>query len=116
MVSNKMQKSVMVVVDMLFHHKLYNRYIKSTSKFMAHDEQNQCNIYFSKLEDDKATVTLNRQLEIAVRVIKVSSITDHVGVQDSGAKPVDFDDDNGGGLKLDRSGTATRFVSIFVVF
>ncbi|XP_047318715.1 RNA-binding protein 39-like [Impatiens glandulifera] len=106
-VSNKMQKSVMVVVSRLFHHKLYNRYIKSTSKLMAHDEQNQCNIHFSKLEDAKATVTLNGQLEIAGRVIKVSSVTDHVGVQDLGTKTVDFDDDNGGGLKLDRSGTAT---------
>lgn len=43
-VSNKMQKSVVVAVDRLFHNKLYNRYVKRTSKFMAHDEQNQCNI------------------------------------------------------------------------
>ncbi|KAL4394999.1 hypothetical protein AHAS_Ahas02G0208100 [Arachis hypogaea] len=43
-VSNKMQKSVVVAVDRLFHHKVYNRYIKRTSKFMAHDEHNQCNI------------------------------------------------------------------------
>ncbi|XP_075517505.1 uncharacterized protein LOC142551906 isoform X2 [Primulina tabacum] len=43
-VSNKMQKSVVVAVDRLFHHKLYNRYVKRTSKFMAHDEQEQCNI------------------------------------------------------------------------
>lgn len=43
-VSNKMQKSVVVAVDRLYHHKLYNRYIKRTSKFMAHDENNQCNI------------------------------------------------------------------------
>ncbi|XP_047946128.1 30S ribosomal protein S17-like [Salvia hispanica] len=43
-VSNKMQKSVVVAVDRLFHHKLYNRYVKRTSKFMAHDEQNNCNI------------------------------------------------------------------------
>ncbi|KAK1562137.1 hypothetical protein Q3G72_006865 [Acer saccharum] len=43
-VSNKMQKSVVVAVDRLFHHKLYNRYVKRTSKFMAHDENNQCNI------------------------------------------------------------------------
>ncbi|PON71446.1 Ribosomal protein [Parasponia andersonii] len=43
-VSNKMQKSVVVAVDRLFYHKLYNRYIKRTSKFMAHDEQNHCNI------------------------------------------------------------------------
>ncbi|KAI3990645.1 hypothetical protein MKX01_022945 [Papaver californicum] len=34
-VSNKMQKSVVVAVDRLFHHKLYNRYIKRTSKFMV---------------------------------------------------------------------------------
>ncbi|KAI8028723.1 30S ribosomal protein S17 [Camellia lanceoleosa] len=43
-VSNKMQKSVVVAVDRLFHHKLYNRYVKRTSKFMAHDERNLCNI------------------------------------------------------------------------
>ncbi|ONK68725.1 uncharacterized protein A4U43_C05F15250 [Asparagus officinalis] len=43
-VSNKMQKSVVVAVDRLFHHKTYNRYVKRTSKFMAHDETNECNI------------------------------------------------------------------------
>ncbi|CAN6487057.1 unnamed protein product [Victoria cruziana] len=43
-VSNKMQKSVVVAVDHLFHHKLYNRYVRGTSKFMAHDENNDCNI------------------------------------------------------------------------
>ncbi|XP_072953623.1 uncharacterized protein [Typha angustifolia] len=43
-VSNKMQKSVVVAVDRLFHNKIYNRYVKRTSKFMAHDETNDCNI------------------------------------------------------------------------
>ncbi|KAJ0974346.1 hypothetical protein J5N97_016349 [Dioscorea zingiberensis] len=43
-VSNKMQKSVVVAVDRLFHHKIYNRYVKRTSKFMAHDENNECSI------------------------------------------------------------------------
>ena len=43
-VSNKMQKSVVVAVDRLFHHKVYNRYVKRTSKFMAHDEAEACNI------------------------------------------------------------------------
>ncbi|KAJ9159212.1 hypothetical protein P3X46_024733 [Hevea brasiliensis] len=42
-VSNKMQKSVVVAVNRLFHHKIYNRYVKRTSKFMAHDEHNLCN-------------------------------------------------------------------------
>ncbi|KQK23170.1 uncharacterized protein LOC100841573 [Brachypodium distachyon] len=43
-VSNKMQKSVVVAVDRLFHNKVYNRYVKRTSKFMAHDETDDCNI------------------------------------------------------------------------
>ncbi|KAE8774681.1 30S ribosomal protein S17 [Hordeum vulgare] len=43
-VSNKMQKSVVVAVDRLFHNKVYNRYVKRTSKFMAHDEAETCNI------------------------------------------------------------------------
>ncbi|CAI9284583.1 unnamed protein product [Lactuca saligna] len=43
-VSNKMKKSVVVAVDRHFQNKHYNRYVKRTSKFMAHDEQNQCNI------------------------------------------------------------------------
>jgi RNA-binding protein 39 len=76
-------------------------------------------IQFAQLEHSKAAQSLNGKLEIAGRVIKVSSVTDHVGAQDSGAKAADFDDDDGGGLslnaqsrallmqKLDRSGTAT---------
>ncbi|XP_047339750.1 uncharacterized protein LOC124943255 [Impatiens glandulifera] len=41
----------MVAFDMLFHHKLYNRYIKSTSKFMARDKQNQC-VKATDFDDD----------------------------------------------------------------
>ncbi|AQK65329.1 Splicing factor CC1-like [Zea mays] len=76
-------------------------------------------IQFARLEDAKAAQSLNGQLDIAGRVIKVSAVTDHVGVQASGATTGDLDDDEGGGLalnassraalmlKLDRSGTAT---------
>ncbi|XP_073279914.1 uncharacterized protein [Primulina huaijiensis] len=79
-------------------------------------------IQFAQLEHAKAAQSLNGKLEIAGRTIKVSSVTDHVGVQDSGAKTADFDDDEGGGLalnaqsrallmqKLDRSGTASSVV------
>ncbi|XP_057492867.1 uncharacterized protein LOC130778320 isoform X2 [Actinidia eriantha] len=76
-------------------------------------------IQFVELDHAKAAQSLNGKLEIAGRIIKVSSVADHVGVQDSGAKAADFDDDEGGGLslnaqarallmqKLDRSGIAT---------
>ncbi|KAA8530978.1 hypothetical protein F0562_005655 [Nyssa sinensis] len=46
----------------------------------------------------QAAQSLNGKLEIAGRTIKVSSVTDHVGVQESGAKTADFVDDDGGGL------------------
>ncbi|GER47558.1 splicing factor-like protein [Striga asiatica] len=77
---------------------------------------------FAQIEHAKAAQSLNGKLEIAGRFIKVSSVTDHVGVQDSGTKTADFDDDDGGGLslnaqsramlmaKLDRSGIASSVV------
>ncbi len=37
-VSDKMQKTVVVRVDRLVRHTKYRRYVKRTSKFMAHDE------------------------------------------------------------------------------
>jgi small subunit ribosomal protein S17 len=36
--SDKMQKSVVVRVDRLVRHSKYRRYVRRTSKFMAHDE------------------------------------------------------------------------------
>jgi small subunit ribosomal protein S17 len=35
-VSNKMQKTVVVAVENLVQHKMYQKYIKRTSKFLAH--------------------------------------------------------------------------------
>ncbi|PLW94253.1 MAG: 30S ribosomal protein S17 [Marinilabiliales bacterium] len=43
-VSNKMDKSVVVLVERRLKHPIYGKFIKRTSKFMAHDEQNECNI------------------------------------------------------------------------
>ncbi len=43
-VSNKMDKSIVVSVQRLVKHPLYKKYFKKTSKFMAHDEQNECQV------------------------------------------------------------------------
>ena len=42
-VSNKMDRSVTVVVERLVQHPVYGKYIRRTSKLMAHDESNRCN-------------------------------------------------------------------------
>ncbi len=43
-VSNKMDKTVVVMVERLVQHPLYKKYIKRRKKFMAHDERNECEI------------------------------------------------------------------------
>jgi small subunit ribosomal protein S17 len=43
-VSNKMEKTVVVRVERLTKHPRYNKTIKRAKKFKAHDEQNQCAI------------------------------------------------------------------------
>ena len=43
-VSEKMDKTVVVAVENVVTHRLYHRYLKRTSKFAAHDEQNQCHV------------------------------------------------------------------------
>lgn len=42
--SNKMQKSIVVVVERKVMHGKYHKYVKKSSKFVAHDEKNECNI------------------------------------------------------------------------
>jgi small subunit ribosomal protein S17 len=43
-VSNKMQKTVVVAVENLVKHGMYQKYIKRTNKFLAHSEQTDINI------------------------------------------------------------------------
>ncbi len=43
-VSNKMDKSIAVLVERQFKHPMYGKFVKKSKKFIAHDEKNECNI------------------------------------------------------------------------
>jgi len=43
-VSNKMDKTITVLVERRVKHPVYGKYITRSSKLHAHDEQNVCNI------------------------------------------------------------------------
>lgn len=43
-ISDKMDKSIVVVVERKVKHPMYGKFVKRTSKFTAHDEKNDCNI------------------------------------------------------------------------
>lgn len=41
--SNKMDKSIVVAIERKVKHALYGKFVKKTSRFVAHDEENTCN-------------------------------------------------------------------------
>jgi len=43
-VSNKMEKTIVVAVERMVQHGLYKKAMKQTTKFKAHDENNECQI------------------------------------------------------------------------
>lgn len=43
-VSNKMQKSIVVSIERRVAHPIYKKYFKKTTKLMAHDEKNEAHI------------------------------------------------------------------------
>ncbi len=66
-VSDKMDKTVVVAIETLVRHPLYGKIIKRTKKFKAHDEENACRI------GDKVRVMETRPLskEKRWRVIEI---------------------------------------------
>ncbi len=59
--SNKMDKTVTVLVERLVKSKLYHKYIRRRSKFAAHDEGNACQI------GDKVIITESKPLSRSKR-------------------------------------------------
>jgi small subunit ribosomal protein S17 len=55
-VSNKMDKTASVLVERLVKHPVYGKYIKRSTKFLVHDENNQCQ------EGDLVSITSCRPL------------------------------------------------------
>jgi len=43
-VSNKADKSITVAIERMVKHPIYGKFVKKSSKFMAHDAENTCNI------------------------------------------------------------------------
>ena len=55
-VSNKMEKSIIVEVERKVMHPKYGKFVKKSSRFMVHDEKNECS------EGDKVRIAETRPL------------------------------------------------------
>jgi len=43
-ISNKMDKSIVITVNRRVKHPMYGKFVKKSTRLMAHDEENSCNI------------------------------------------------------------------------
>ncbi|MBO7647482.1 MAG: 30S ribosomal protein S17 [Bacteroidales bacterium] len=43
-VNDKMDKSIVIKVERKMKHPIYGKFLKRSTKFMAHDEKNECHI------------------------------------------------------------------------
>lgn len=56
MVSNRMDKTVVVTVERLVKHQEYKKYVRRTTRFAAHDAENRCAV------GDKVVIMESRPL------------------------------------------------------
>ncbi|RUM36625.1 MAG: 30S ribosomal protein S17 [Desulfobulbus sp.] len=60
-VSNGMDKSVVVLVERKVRHKLYGKYIRRRVKYMAHDPANECNVGDTVLIEECRPLSKNKR-------------------------------------------------------
>lgn len=60
-VSNKMNKTISVAIERRVPHPIYKKYFKKTTKLMAHDEKDECQI------GDKVKIMETRPLSLKKR-------------------------------------------------
>ena len=57
-VSDKMEKNIVVSIATMDLHPIYKKRVKKTTKFKAHDENNVCLLYTSDAADERTSVDL----------------------------------------------------------
>jgi small subunit ribosomal protein S17 len=71
-VSNKMQKTVVVAVENLVRHGMYQKYIKRTSKFLAHAENNDVHVGDRVLIEESRPLSKRKRWNVREVIEKAS--------------------------------------------
>jgi len=72
-VSNKMQKTVVVAVERISQHGMYQKYIKRTSKFLAHNERPDLNVGDRVVIEETRPLSKRKRWKVSEVVEKASS-------------------------------------------
>ncbi len=60
-ISNSMDKGIIVLVERKVRHKLYGKYIRRRVKYMAHDPANECNVGDTVLIEECRPLSKNKR-------------------------------------------------------
>jgi small subunit ribosomal protein S17 len=63
-ISNAMDKSIVVLVERKIRHKLYGKFIRRRMKYMAHDPANECNIGDTVLIEECRPLSKNKRWRV----------------------------------------------------
>ena len=72
-VSNKMEKTIVVQVESRYPHPLYSKTLVKTKKYLAHDEMGQCNIGDEVLVQETRPVSKRKRWTLA-KILSKSSL------------------------------------------
>jgi len=74
-VSDKMEKTVVVAVEHLRRHRLYGRNVRRTHRFKAHDEANECRIGDSVIIEESRPMSREKAWRVQ-KVLRSSFVAD----------------------------------------
>lgn len=60
-ISEKMDKTIVVAVDRYFKHKLYKKYVRRTKKYKAHDEKGQYKVGDRVIIEESAPISKHKK-------------------------------------------------------
>ncbi len=63
-ISNGMDKSIVIMVERRVKHKLYGKYIRKGVKYMAHDENNTCSVGDTVLIEECRPLSKNKRWRV----------------------------------------------------
>jgi len=72
-ISNKMEKTVVVKVENRYIHPIYNKTIVKTKKYLAHDELGECNIGDQVLVEETRPLSKRKRWKLS-KIISKSSL------------------------------------------
>ena len=72
-ISNKMQKTIVVKVEKKYAHPVYSKTLIRTSKYLAHDESEECNIGDQVLVEESRPLSKKKRWKL-VQILSKSSL------------------------------------------